>query len=59
MKVANVVVDSEMNVITADVGNDKYVLVFDGGDTLCEVIINDVGDCDYNEELIDEIISLS
>ena len=52
----NIKNDIENNIISCDVGNDSYVLAFDNGGTLCEVIINDVGNCDYDDDLIESII---
>ena len=57
--ITNVKNDTENNIITCNVDNDSYVLAFDEGGTLCEVIINDVGNCDWNEELIDDILMLA
>jgi hypothetical protein len=54
-----VVFDSEKNVVTCLVNGVDYCLVFDDGETLCEVIIDGVGNCDYDEELVDSIIKMS
>ena len=57
--ISNVISNSIMNSITCDVDGDQYELAFDNGDTLCEVIINGVANSDYDEDLIDSIISAS
>jgi hypothetical protein len=57
--ISNVATNSYLNMITCNVDGDSYELAFDNGGTLCEVIINGVANSDYDEDLIDSIISAS